>query len=652
MDLRFTAEDEAFRAEVRAWLAEHLRGDFAALRGRGGPGDEHACVDGPAGVGAVPRPRGVDGPRLAEGARRPRRLAGARRSIFHEEYARAGGPGRLGHIGEQLVGPTILAFGTEAQKRRFLPGILRGDELWCQGYSEPNAGSDLANVQTRAVLEGDDVGDHRAEDLDQPRPDRRLVLRPLPHRSRRAPKHRGPLVPPRARCGSRASTIRPITQMTRHVGVLRGLLRRRAHRRGERGRPGERRVEGGDGHARVRARRLHARPAARLRERAAPGDRRRQRRAAPDARPGRAPAPRRRLDRPPRSCASTRCAPSPRAHGAASSAAQADDQQALLGHLAPRPRRARHGRARPRGRVLAGARRTTLTRLQRLFLFSRADTIYAGTNEIQRNIIGERGLGLPPEPEGRERRHPPLPAGQADSSQGKSVVVTAAAGTGIGFAVARRAAPRRARVVVDQRRPRAPAGRGRRAARGASPAGARSPCAATSPSRPTCSASSTPRSPRDGRVDVLDQQRRPRRHRQPRRHDRRAVGARPRRHAERHLPLHPRRAPPHDAAAERRHRQQRLRARLARAGRPGALRRRQGGRDGPHPLRRDGGRALRACASTPSRPSLAMHPFLAKVTTPELLARARRDARRSGARPSRGRWPTSWSSSPATTPRT
>jgi alkylation response protein AidB-like acyl-CoA dehydrogenase len=155
MHTRFSDADEAFRREVAGWLAANLAGEFAPLRGRGGPGDEHAFVDerrawerrlGEAGW------IGVGWPREAGG----RGLPLSQQVIFHEEYARAGGPGRLGHIGENLLGPTLVAFGTPEQKRRFLPPILRGEAIWCQGYSEPNAGSDLANVQTHAVRDGGD----------------------------------------------------------------------------------------------------------------------------------------------------------------------------------------------------------------------------------------------------------------------------------------------------------------------------------------------------------------------------------------------------------------------------------------------------------------------------------------------------------------
>jgi len=155
VDLRFSAEDEAFRREAREWLTERLTGEFAGVRGRGGPGDEHAlfderaaweCALGAAGWIGIGWPQEYGG----------RGLSLTRQVIFYEEYARAEGPGRVGIVGEGLLGPTIVHFGTDDQKRRFLPGILAGTEIWCQGYSEPNAGSDLANVQTRAERDGDD----------------------------------------------------------------------------------------------------------------------------------------------------------------------------------------------------------------------------------------------------------------------------------------------------------------------------------------------------------------------------------------------------------------------------------------------------------------------------------------------------------------
>jgi alkylation response protein AidB-like acyl-CoA dehydrogenase len=146
---------DEFRVEVRRWLADNLVGEFAALRGVGGPGREHeAFADRLA----------WDRHLAAAGWTCPgwpvehggRGLSLAQQVVFHEEYALAGAPSRMNHLGEELLGPTLIAFGTSAQQQRFLPRIRAVEELWCQGYSEPGAGSDLASVSTSAVLDGDE----------------------------------------------------------------------------------------------------------------------------------------------------------------------------------------------------------------------------------------------------------------------------------------------------------------------------------------------------------------------------------------------------------------------------------------------------------------------------------------------------------------
>lgn len=150
MKLTFSAEDERFREDIASWLKANLCGEFEHLKFRGGPGDEHMFPEERkrweqqlaaghwVGIG-LPKENGGRGASIEQ------------QVIFAEEYARAGAPGRIGHIGEGLTAPTLIAFGSEQQKAKYLPGILNGTEFWCQGYSEPSAGSDLANVRTRAV---------------------------------------------------------------------------------------------------------------------------------------------------------------------------------------------------------------------------------------------------------------------------------------------------------------------------------------------------------------------------------------------------------------------------------------------------------------------------------------------------------------------
>ena len=152
MDLAYPPETEAFRAEVRAWLEDNLP------EGWGAPGfqmsaEERAQFDK------------QWTQKLADGrwicASWPVEYGGRGLSIMesvalNEEFARLNAPMRADFFGDTLVGPTILAWGSEEQKSFFLPQILRGEITWCQGFSEPDAGSDLASLKTRAELDGDE----------------------------------------------------------------------------------------------------------------------------------------------------------------------------------------------------------------------------------------------------------------------------------------------------------------------------------------------------------------------------------------------------------------------------------------------------------------------------------------------------------------
>ena len=145
----------SIRDEFDVWMSENLCGEFEVLRWRSTPGDE-----------------GID-----QGLRKkweqklgeddwvaldwPKKYGGREASLydlvdFNEIYAKHGGPGRAGHIGYAMFAPALIAYGREDQKQKFLPGIKAGTEYWCQGYSEPGAGSDLSNVSTKARLDGDE----------------------------------------------------------------------------------------------------------------------------------------------------------------------------------------------------------------------------------------------------------------------------------------------------------------------------------------------------------------------------------------------------------------------------------------------------------------------------------------------------------------
>ncbi len=391
MDLRFSADDEDFRAQVAQWLADNLTGEFAALRGRGGPGDEHVLIEerrawerklGAAGWNCVGWPKEHGG----------RGLSLMQQVIFFEEYARAQAPGRLGHIGEGLLGPTLIAFGNEAQKRRFLPAIVKGEELWCQGYSEPNAGSDLANVQTKARREGDEwvIEGQKIWTSGAQWSEWCFVLcRTDPS----AASHKGIsyLLVPMHQPGIE---IRPIQQMTGDaefcevffdnartaaenvVGAVNGgwavAMGTLAFERGAStlGQQLNFHNELQEVIERAQASGINSDPV--MRQRLAE--------AWIGLRIMRFNALRTLSDSD--GSELSRAASITKLYWAS--------WHRSLGKLAMDVLGA--------DSEIAAAAPYTLTRLQRLFLFTRSDTIYAGTNQIQRNIIAERALGLPREP--------------------------------------------------------------------------------------------------------------------------------------------------------------------------------------------------------------------------------------------------------------
>ncbi len=150
MDLSFTDEDCAFRREVRTWLRDNIPADerphdFAGARAWDMAWQRRQFDGGYGGI-AWPREYGGQG------------LPLVRQLIWFEEYAKAGGPDiGCGFVGMNHGGPTLIARGSEAQKRRYLPKILAGEEVWCQGFSEPGAGSDLAAISTKGCIQGDEL---------------------------------------------------------------------------------------------------------------------------------------------------------------------------------------------------------------------------------------------------------------------------------------------------------------------------------------------------------------------------------------------------------------------------------------------------------------------------------------------------------------
>ncbi|MEU7032307.1 acyl-CoA dehydrogenase family protein [Streptomyces sp. NPDC046237] len=372
---------EEFRAEIRAWLRAHLVGEFAGLKGLGGPGREHEAfaerlawerhlaAHGWTCVG-WPKEHGGRGASIEE------------QIAFHEEYALADAPARVNHIGEQLLGPTLIDHGTEEQKARFLPPIRAVEELWCQGYSEPEAGSDLAAVRTRAVREGDEwvvTGQKIWTSLAHESQWCFVVARTEPGSRRHAGLSY--LLVPLDRPGVE---IRPIVQLTGtsefNEVFFDGARTAAANVVGE----------PGDGWRIAMATLGHERGVSTLGQQV--GFRRELEGLIALARRNGALADPLIRDRLTRAWTGLQAMRASALRGTDPSMAKLywSHWHRDLGELAMDVCGA--------ASTVVAAEPYELDAWQRLFLFSRADTIYAGSSEIQRNLIAERVLGLPKEP--------------------------------------------------------------------------------------------------------------------------------------------------------------------------------------------------------------------------------------------------------------
>jgi alkylation response protein AidB-like acyl-CoA dehydrogenase len=207
MDLKFSAEDEAYRLKLRSWLEEHMPSEppphgqdagFAYRR----DWQRKLCDGGWVGI-QWPKEYGGQGATLIQQA------------IYAQETARARAPQPANGLGISIVGPTLIHHGTEEQKKRYIPKILNADEIWCQGFSEPNSGSDLASLQTKAVLDGDEFvvnGQKIWTSLGQYADWCILLVRTDPD----APKHRG-ITFLLVDMHTPGITVRPLKQITGHA---------------------------------------------------------------------------------------------------------------------------------------------------------------------------------------------------------------------------------------------------------------------------------------------------------------------------------------------------------------------------------------------------------------------------------------------------